>query len=94
MRKHLRSSQQILAIDIKLALNKLNSPFDLIYIDPPYDKDVPEVFRLIAERKLLAPRGLIFLEERFDSKKELKFPHLELIVSRRDGGSHLHQFRH
>jgi len=85
---------QVLAIDAKQALAKLMSPYDLIYIDPPYDKDIPDVFRLIVERKLLAPRGLIFLEERFDSKKEMNFPHLELIGSRRYGGSHLHQFRH
>ncbi len=85
---------QVLGIDAQSALGKLTAPYDLIYIDPPYDKDVPDLFALIIERKLLAPDGLIFLEERFDSKKVFEFPTLELTSSRRYGGSHLHQFRH
>jgi 16S rRNA (guanine(966)-N(2))-methyltransferase RsmD len=84
---------QVLAIDVKQALSKLLGHYDLIYIDPPYDKDVPDTLALIVEKKLLAPQGLIFLEERFDSKKSPQCPGLDLIDSRRYGIAHLHQFR-
>ena len=84
---------QILALDAKRALSQLMSSYDLIYIDPPYEKEVPEVFDLILKRNLLAPQGLLFLEERFQSKKP-SHPPLELIDSRRYGIAHLHQFRH
>jgi 16S rRNA (guanine(966)-N(2))-methyltransferase RsmD len=85
---------EILSFEAKQSLLTLTAPYDLIYIDPPYDKDVPNLFGLIIERQLLAPGGLIFLEERFNSKKGFEFSELELISSRRYGGSHLHQFRH
>ena len=84
---------QVLALDAKRALAQLMSPYDLIYIDPPYEKEVPELFDLILQKKLLAPRGLLFLEERFQSKTP-SFPSLERVDSRRYGIAHLHQFRH
>lgn len=83
---------QILALDAKRALTQLLSPYDLIYIDPPYEKEVPELFDLILKKNLLAPRGLLFLEERFQSRIPA-FPALELVASRRYGIAHLHQFR-
>jgi len=84
---------QILNLDAKRALSQLLSPYDIIYIDPPYEKEVPELFDLILQKKLLAPHGLLFLEERYQAKKP-SFPSLELINSRRYGIAHLHQFRH
>ncbi|HEX2582661.1 MAG TPA: 16S rRNA (guanine(966)-N(2))-methyltransferase RsmD [Chlamydiales bacterium] len=84
---------QILALDAKRALSQLLSPYDLIYIDPPYEKEIPELLELIVEKNLLAPRGLLFLEERFQSKTP-SFSALELVNSRRYGIAALHQFRH
>ena len=84
---------QILSLDATRALSQLMSSYDLIYIDPPYEKEVPELFDLILKHNLLAPHGLLFLEERFQSKTPT-FANLELVSSRRYGIAHLHQFRH
>ena len=38
------------------ALYRLEGPFDIVYLDPPYADPVPiQLFRLLHERKLLAP---------------------------------------
>ncbi|MDE3045058.1 MAG: 16S rRNA (guanine(966)-N(2))-methyltransferase RsmD [Verrucomicrobiota bacterium] len=85
---------QILSMDASLALSRLLSPYDFIYIDPPYDLKVEPLIALIVERKLLAPRGLLFLEERYKPKAPPPaYPGLDLIESRRYGIAHLHQFR-
>jgi 16S rRNA (guanine966-N2)-methyltransferase len=86
------SQSQILAMDAKRALSQLLAPYDLIYIDPPYEKEVLEILELIIANKLLAPRGLLFLEERYRAKAP-SFPGLELVASRRYGIAHLHEFR-
>ena len=90
----IQSQVQIVAADAKQAVSKLTTPYELIYIDPPYDKDVPDILQLIVDQQLLAPNGILFLEERYDSKKLLICPGLELKQSRRYGITHLHQFRH
>jgi 16S rRNA (guanine966-N2)-methyltransferase len=84
---------QILAMEVKRALMQLMSSYDLIYIDPPYEKEVSVLIELILERGLLAPHGLLFLEERFQAKIPT-FKSLELIDSRKYGIAHLHRFRH
>jgi 16S rRNA (guanine966-N2)-methyltransferase len=84
---------QILFLDAKKALTKLSSPFDIIYIDPPYEKEVPDLIDTILKKNLLAPRGTLFLEEGYRAKPPT-CSQLELIDSRRYGIAHLHQFRH
>jgi len=84
---------QILKADVAKALPKLMSPYDVIYIDPPYDQEALNVLRLLHEYKLLVPGGMLFLEQRYDSKidwTESPFLH---VGSRRYGTSHLHQFQ-
>ena len=45
------------------ALYRLEGPFDIVYLDPPYADPVPlQVFRLLLERKLLAPDALVVYE--------------------------------
>jgi 16S rRNA (guanine966-N2)-methyltransferase len=45
------------------ALYRLEGPFDLVYLDPPYKSDVPlQLFRLLRERGLLAPGALVIYE--------------------------------
>ncbi len=90
----IQEQTQILAIDAALALPKLLSPYDLIYIDPPYEKETAHLLETIASLKLLAPRGLLFLEERYNPKAKPPIPpSFELIQSRRYGIAHLHQYR-
>ncbi len=45
------------------ALYRLEGPFDIVYLDPPYAEPIPlQVFRLMHERKLLAPDALVVYE--------------------------------
>lgn len=45
------------------ALYRLEGPFDIVYLDPPYAEPVPlQLFRLMLERKLLAPDALVVYE--------------------------------
>lgn len=85
---------QVLAMDVRKALPRLLSPYDIIYIDPPYEKEVPDILNLIAAGNLLARTGLLFLEERYQSKSPPLHPSLQLVESRRYGIAHLHQYRH
>ena len=52
-------------------LDQVKEPFDLIFLDPPYRKDLlPQVLSKVVEHGLLKPEGNIYLEheaeERFD----------------------------
>jgi 16S rRNA (guanine966-N2)-methyltransferase len=45
------------------ALYRLEGPFDIVYLDPPYSDPVPlQLLRLLRERELLAPDGLVVYE--------------------------------
>jgi 16S rRNA (guanine966-N2)-methyltransferase len=45
------------------ALYRLEGPFDIVYLDPPYADPIPlQIFRLLRERQLLAPDALIVYE--------------------------------
>jgi 16S rRNA (guanine966-N2)-methyltransferase len=45
------------------ALYHLEGPFDIVYLDPPYADPVPlQLFRLLQERKLLAPEAIVVYE--------------------------------
>ena len=45
------------------ALYRLEGPFDIVYLDPPYADPVPlQLFRLMQERKLLAPEAIVVYE--------------------------------
>jgi 16S rRNA (guanine966-N2)-methyltransferase len=45
------------------ALYRLEGPFDIVYLDPPYADPVPlQLFRLLRERELLAPGAVVVYE--------------------------------
>ena len=45
------------------ALYRLEGPFDIVYLDPPYADPVPlQLFRLMRERELLAPGAVVVYE--------------------------------
>lgn len=53
----------IFAAPVERALYRLEGPFDIVYLDPPYGDDVPlQIFRLLRERNLLAPDALVVYE--------------------------------
>ena len=71
---HFLSQAKILTRDYNVALPMLSDPFDLIFMDPPYDLNCEaEVLRLIADTGLLAEDGCIIIE----AKKEKSFSFVE-----------------
>jgi 16S rRNA (guanine966-N2)-methyltransferase len=85
---------QPLKMDVLKALPRLLSPYDIIYVDPPYDQEMLNVLRSIAQHTLLSPSGELFVEQRYDAKIHFTDCPFELIESRRYGIAHLHRFRH
>lgn len=71
----------VINADYKKCLNELNEKFDIIFIDPPYKKDIAvESIKKILDLKLIAKDGIIVLEtdeeerelEELESVKELE----------------------
>jgi 16S rRNA (guanine966-N2)-methyltransferase len=53
----------VFAAPVERALYRLEGPFDIVYLDPPYANEVPlQTFRLLRERGLLAPGALVIYE--------------------------------
>ncbi len=53
----------VMAAPVERALYRVEGPFDLVYLDPPYASDVPlHVLKLLRERRLLAPDSLVVYE--------------------------------
>lgn len=59
------SQAQISKLDALSFLRKYDEePFDLIFMDPPYDNKIStQVLNIIADKKLLSPRGIIIWEK-------------------------------
>ncbi|MGA8532999.1 MAG: 16S rRNA (guanine(966)-N(2))-methyltransferase RsmD [Candidatus Tumulicola sp.] len=53
----------VFAAPAERALYRLEGPFDIVYLDPPYANAVPmQIFGLLRERGLLAPNALVVYE--------------------------------
>lgn len=53
----------VVAAPVERALYRVEGPFDIVYLDPPYANEMPlQVFRLLLERALLAPGALVIYE--------------------------------
>ena len=53
----------VVAAPADRALYRVEGPFDIVYLDPPYAGDVPlQLFALLRERGLLAPEALVVYE--------------------------------
>jgi 16S rRNA (guanine966-N2)-methyltransferase len=53
----------VVAAPAERALYRVEGPFDIIYLDPPYANDVPmHLLGLLRERSLLAPEAVVIYE--------------------------------
>lgn len=78
---------EVLPMPVERAIAKLVGPYELIYVDPPYGMSTEISF------ELLAPQGVLFLEEQFSpNRKAPTYTGLSLIESRRYGITLLHQY--
>lgn len=86
-----------LRADVLQALPRLEreGPFDLIFLDPPYGRDlVPAVVRSISERKLLAPGGLVCAESAREDEVPETLAGLIRIEERSYGSTTVHLYTH
>ena len=88
------SQTTVIPFDALQAMKRLPSPFEVIYVDPPYSKPSFAYIEALLTRNLLAPNGTLFLEERKSAQPIApSFPELILIGTRRFGEAILHQYR-
>ena len=90
----IESQVSLMTCSAEVALQRLASPFDIIYIDPPYALPAAPLVEKVLGAKLLAPQGILFIEERFRAKATAPlFSSLLWIDSRKFGDALLHQYR-
>ena len=88
------SQTTVMGYDATKSLKHLKDPFDLIYIDPPYDRSASVEIEALLSFNLLKPEGWLFLEERAGSQSaHPNFARLHFEKSRHFGEAMLHQYR-
>lgn len=89
-----QSQTTLIPRDAKIALSRISTPFDIVYIDPPYDVPAAPILKELEAKNILKPGALVFLEERFTPKaKPIPATTLAFVNSRRFGPAILHQFQ-
>lgn len=79
------------ALQLAKRLPELQEPFQIIYLDPPYEKWDLSLLECIDSSSILAPGGYLFIEETV--KPNLELNNLELVSERSAGRSKLFQYR-
>jgi len=73
--------------DVYLYLKNCSQKYDIIFMDPPYQKDMSaEAIELIIENDLLKTKGLI-ISERSESEKVEEYEELNIIKNKKYGNS-------
>ena len=88
------SATRFLNQDVLTILPQLtpSSPFDLIFLDPPYNQNLlPQVIKKIGDLNLLAENGIICAESAKDEELG-DFGRLKLIESRVYGSTRIHLY--
>ncbi len=80
---NLNPHSHVYNLDALQAIKKMNQPFDIIYIDPPYETPIAPVIEALLERKLLS--SFLFLEERQKTHTPIEHKSLSLYDTRKYG---------
>ncbi|HSX13441.1 MAG TPA: 16S rRNA (guanine(966)-N(2))-methyltransferase RsmD [Chlamydiales bacterium] len=80
----------LLAMDATMRVFSSVKPFDIIYIDPPYDMNIYPILNQIS--KLLTMSGNLFVEARYEKQKEPEIPFLTLKSARKYGSTALFHY--
>lgn len=85
----LESGATVRVSPVAHALASLRGPFDLVLMDPPYaDEDAAQtVVRLLAERTLVSPAGVVVVEQRRGAPSLEAPSGLRVLVERAHGGT-------
>lgn len=77
----LENKSTILNIDYKKCLNNLTKPFNIIFIDPPYKKDIAvDAIKKVLALHLLSKDGIIVLETDEEEREIKELEKLEVEV--------------
>lgn len=72
IKTHFEDKANLICKDYKKCLDLINEKLDLIFIDPPYEKNIAvDSVRIILEKDLLSEDGLIIIETD-EEKRELE----------------------
>lgn len=84
---------EIIRADAEDYLNHTNKSFDIIFLDPPYNKGyILPVLSIIAERGILSPNGIIVLESDNTDEHEA-VAGLSILKQRRYGRTYVTIYR-
>ena len=92
---HLQDLSYVMNCDYRQALLRLRkmSPFDIIFLDPPYGKGLElEALRTIESEHLLSDEGLIIIESLIDTNYTASIPESLRIVREKLYKSNKHVF--
>lgn len=88
------SQTTLVASDAHHAISRLFSPYEVIYVDPPYDTLICPFIEALLEHRLFASDAFLFVEERAHPNPVLlSFPPLVFQSTRRFGDALLHAYR-
>lgn len=83
---------EILRKDIFDFLKLTNKKFDIIFLDPPYNKGfLSPVFKIVKERKLLSENGIVLVETEFGGE-ETEFMGFDCIKQAKYGKTQVSVF--
>ena len=84
---------EVFFCDFERALGRIKEKLDIIFLDPPYDKDLylPSL-ELVRDSELLEQRGVIVTEYEKDSKMPEAVPGFDKLLERRYGRTHIALF--
>lgn len=70
---------QVVKLELPAGLRQLKTSFDLIFVDPPYDRNlVNPTLKVVVEENQLAPDGIVIVEH---SPREVISPDVGLTLS-------------
>lgn len=83
----------LLPLDANLAIEKMTKPFDIIYVDPPYNLKVAPFIHHLLEKQILKREGSLFVEVLYSHKsQDLVIKSLKAKSVRKFGSAALYHF--
>ena len=83
----------ILKLELPRGLSRLEGPFGLVFITPPYGKGLARRTLLALSPTLLSEEALVIVEERAGEELPVETPLLTRVKQRRYGQTELHFYR-
>jgi 16S rRNA (guanine(966)-N(2))-methyltransferase RsmD len=88
-----RGTYSVLKAKAESIIERLNESFDIIFIDPPYQKvETEKLFELIRDNELLANEGILIYEESVRTKMSYPEDDFELLNEKKYGDTKIYYF--